>query len=111
MCHYLLCGNCASVSKLSNGRAVLDNAEIQADKAGKLRALEAELAEFTVKVKYLNRKWRLSKQGYTDVTEAEQQQAQMEVKLNDMRSQLAPFQLWCSYCTWQWPEERPYQIL
>ncbi len=110
LCHYLLCGNCGSISRLSNGEAVLDSNEVKAHKAGELRELEKVFAELENRVRYLNRRWRQNKQGYSELTEETKKLEEMEHSLARRRNELAPIQFWCSACTWEWPEDRPWQI-
>ncbi len=110
LCDYLLCGDCGSVSKLSNGRAVLDNEQTLQDKAGRLRGLLLAVEELDNKAKYLARRWRQSKKGYDEMNQAQNELAAKETQAAALRAQLAPFQFWCSSCGWRWPESRPMHI-
>mmetsp|Transcript_12524 Transcript_12524/g.31941 ORF Transcript_12524/g.31941 Transcript_12524/m.31941 type:complete len:145 (+) Transcript_12524:561-995(+) len=104
---FFLCGNCGSLSKLHNGKAVLDTAEDRADREGRLRIAKAKQEELEKRVEYLNRRWTQTKQGYSALAEATQKLEAAECTVRAIEVTLAPVQLWCSACGWEWPEDRP----
>mmetsp|Transcript_17362 Transcript_17362/g.28020 ORF Transcript_17362/g.28020 Transcript_17362/m.28020 type:complete len:195 (+) Transcript_17362:277-861(+) len=109
-CKYLLCGNCGALTNLTNGEGVLDSESMRADRAGKLRHVLKELEEVNKSIKYLERKWREKKEGLEQLNSVQAQREDLLIERTNIEKLLAPLQLWCSTCTWEWPKKRPFQI-
>lgn len=112
LCQFLVCGDCAGVSRLSNGRCALDSEVVREDKRARLRGVDKTIGELEVRTKYLLRKWKETKTNamFDDMTTANADLAAAKTDAESIRNQLAPQQLWCTACGWQWPAERPFCV-
>ncbi|GBG28863.1 Brefeldin A-inhibited guanine nucleotide-exchange protein 1 [Hondaea fermentalgiana] len=101
MCEYLLCGECGTA---------LDSDAVREDKRGRLRMLREEVAQLDNQARYLGRKWRETKTGYDALAACNEELAAKKSAVEALSSELAPLQLWCTFCGWEWPASRPFAI-
>lgn len=109
-CEFLLCGKCGLVSRVDNGTAVMVSDLGRADKEGRLRSLRAEVDRKRNEVKYLTRRFRESKTGYEKMVVASNELKQLKERERELVRLTSEPEFWCPYCSWEWPQDFPYQI-
>jgi len=100
-CNYFLCGDCGYISKMANGKNLLDSSHGESEKKAKIRALDDEIHELQNKTRYLTRKWKETKAGFEDMTKSMKELERLQKASVRLKSELDPIQLWCSHCGWE----------
>lgn len=72
--------------------------------------LTEEIEHDANQVRYFTRRWRDTKSGYDELTAATELLNKKKSMAEALRTELAPLQLWCTFCGWKWPETRPFTI-